>query len=200
MLKCLTCWLTFCLVTASEAPPFWKSKSKVYERIQNREIIVSVTSPDKLLRVSGGGQIQRACSCVVAQTENPKELVASSSYVKNATYDEKSQRLEFTIAAFTREARLQLKLVTVNGPPPRRVNFFMESGPLSGFNGKFSFNEINSSNCEVGISGQYQYDHFPLPKFFLEFGLEVIFQRMALGLRTFVEDRCKEKGPAHEHS
>ena len=42
MLKWLTCLLTFALAQANEVP-FWKAKAKVYERVQNREVIVAVT-------------------------------------------------------------------------------------------------------------------------------------------------------------
>jgi hypothetical protein len=50
------------------------------------------------------------------------------------------------------------------------------------------------------MTGEYSYDHFPVPKFFLEFGVEVIFQKMALRLRRYVEEQYAREGKNREFS
>ena len=208
MLKCLTCWLTFGLAQANaqladpaQALPFWRTKPKVYERIQNREVIVSVTTSDSdsksrphLLHVHGGGQTVATCEFTYAQSLQPQNLTLATSYVTASTYDEKTHHAQLTLAAFSHEAHLEVELEPLPEPEPRRLRFKILSGPLTGFSGEMIFTEIKAQHCEVGISGQYLYDRFPLPKFFIEFGLEVVLQRMASRLRAFVEDRYHEKG------
>jgi hypothetical protein len=48
---------------------------------------------------------------------------------------------------------------------------------------------VGPAKTEIGISGKYRYVHFPIPKLFAEFGIEVILQRMAARIREQLEDR-----------
>ena len=60
---------------------------------------------------------------------------------------------------------------------------------MTGFSGRVALTDLPKNKCEVGFEGDYKYDEFPIPKLFLEFGMEVIFQRIALRMRGYVEDQ-----------
>ena len=70
---------------------------------------------------------------------------------------------------------------------PRHLDFHMLTGPMKDFAWRLDFTSIPSAKCEIGIQGDYSYLRFPIPKIFLEFGLEVLFQRMAARLRSHLE-------------
>jgi hypothetical protein len=195
MLKWLTCLLTFCLAQANE-PPFWKAKPKVYQRIENREIIVSVNAratgtgaPRQALRVEGGGQVAAPYDFVFATTQKYEDLLKSSDYIKSAKYNPETHLLDIEIEAFLHKAQMQIELKARGDVEPKRIEYRVVTGPLAGFAGAFNFVAIGERKTEVGISGDYSYDQFPIPRLFLEFGFEVVFQKMALRLRSYVEDQ-----------
>lgn len=197
MWKWLSCLLTIAAAQATETP-FWRSKEKVYARIRNREIVVSVVQrastpggPRQTLIASGGGQSSAPCDFIFAQSLRPQELAQASDYIKSSTFDPKTSRVDLQIEALGRSAALTVALLPFAEAVPRRLEFEIVKGPMTGFRGALSFTEISAKTCEVGLAAVYGFDQSPLPRSFLEFGLEVIFQRMAARLRAFVEEKNK---------
>src|SRR4051812_37606090 len=85
MLNLLTVLL--CISFAAEAP-FWKAKPKVYDRVQNGEVIVSVTSgagsepsAPKQMRINGGGQVAAPCAFVFESAQKYEEVARLSGYI-----------------------------------------------------------------------------------------------------------------------
>ncbi len=76
--------------------------------------------------------------------------------------------------------------------PLNQIDFEVLDGALRGLRGTFNFTPLGPTKSEVGIQSTFRYDHFSAPKIFLEFGLEVVFQRMAARLRAHVEDQYKK--------
>lgn len=82
----------------------------------------------------------------------------------------------------------------------RKLEFEILKGPMAGMRSRLVMTEVAATTSglnpsgvktEVGIDGEYQYDQFPLPRFFLQFGLEVIFQKMATRMRNEAEAAFK---------
>ena len=206
MWKWLTWVLTLAVAQATEAP-FWRSKEKVYARIRNREIVVSVVHHSAAsgvahnsLVVSGGGQSSSSCAVIFAQALRPQELVEASDYIKSSTFDPASSSVTVKIEALGHAAELTVKLKPFAEAAPRRLEFEIVRGSMSGFHGTLTFTDLNVRACEIGLAANYSYDQAPLPRSFLEFGLEVIFQRMATRLRAFVEgkDKVVSQAPSSE--
>lgn len=200
MLKWLTCWLTFSQVLATEIP-FWKSKEKIYERVQNGEVMLNArseprSSPAKarLLKVHGGAQAQAPCKAVMAQVLKPEQLPKATDYIRKATFDRKKSVLDVSIEALGHKAHLKVSLRPDEKSDPQNLHFVILAGPMHGFVGDLTFTPVSSRKCEVGFVGEFKYDHFPLPQSFLEFGLEVVLKRMAARLRAYVETEWE-----HEH-
>lgn len=197
MLKLLTCWLTFCALQAN-GEPFWKAKEKVYARVQNGEVIVSVSSefaakqtPPNTLTVNGGGQVAAPRDFVFTGAQKYAELMRTSDYVQRVSYDARTHRLELELKMLGYSSRIQVELTARPEPEPQRIEFQIVAGPLAGFRGILSFSKISPAlaapKCEVGMWGEYKYDVFPIPKVFLEFGIEVVFKRLAERLRSHIE-------------
>ena len=184
--------------SAAEPEPFWKAKPKVYERIENREVIVSVTSVSvsgekfkNHLKVEGGGQVRTPRSFLFERAQHYDEL-KRSSYVKQADYDPKTRLLKLKIEAFGHSAAMKVKLSPHPGDERDRIDFSVVEGTLKGLAGQLLFSSISTVKSEVGIHADYQYDRFPIPKLFLEFGMEVVFQKMAVFLRQYVEEQYEQ--------
>lgn len=197
MLKLFSCLLTIYLAQAAE-PPFWKTKAKVFERIQNHEVIVSVTaldnaneSPRFRLKLAGGGHVNAPCDFVYKTAHNYQELSRLSGFVEKSQYDSSTHILDVTISAFFYRSIFKLEIEEPKGPEKELV-FHIISGPMRGLKWSISFADVKSGKCEIDWRGEYKYDQFPIPKLFLEFGLEAIYRHMAERLRSFTEREYKK--------
>lgn len=215
--------LSFCLLTLGMAQghadaPFWKSKEKVYERVQNGDIVVSVSTrevahstPSRQLRVAGGGQVKLPRDFVFATAQKYEDLARASDYIRSAQYDAATHQVALTVEAFGYKAQARVEVHPVVSEEPWRIDYKVIAGPLAGMTGAVSFANLGAKT-EVGLTGEYKYEQFPIPRLFLEFGMEFMLQRMAARLRAFAreefEHRAKldkgpplvEQSPAHESS
>ncbi|MGZ3723646.1 MAG: hypothetical protein ACXVA9_11975 [Bdellovibrionales bacterium] len=192
MLNLLACLLSLSL--AAEVP-FWKSKAKVHERIENGEVIVSVNAKDVSpqvpryeMRVVGGGQVTAPCDFVYKAAQNYEEIALLSGYIKKAHYNAATQMMDFIIDAFFYSSAMSLEIKSHTEPIPK-IDFRLASGPMKGFQWQMTFTDAALRKCEVGIDGNYKYAEFPIRRLFLEYGMQSVFQSMAQRLRGHVEDR-----------
>lgn len=183
-------------VIASAEEPFWRAKDKVYERIQNREVIVSVKSvarnsgPKHLLAIAGGGQVNAPCAFVFEASKDYETLAKESGYIDQAKYDSSTQILDARIAAYGFKTDVGVKILSRDSA----LIYQIVKGPVTGMKGEFQFlPSKNPGRCDVGIVGDYSYDKFPIPELFLKFGMEFMLQRMAGRLRAYSEDLYKKK-------
>lgn len=177
--------------------PFWKSKAKIYDRVQAGEVMVSVSardvSPQKPkweLNVNGGGHVRASCAVVFSEAQNYEETARLTGYVKNPKYDSTTGRMHITISAYTYAREVDLTVTANEGE--RRIEFRMLNGPMRDFWWALKMTDFKPQVCEIALTGGYKYDEFPIPRLFLEFGMEVVFKRMAERLRSHVLDKDKK--------
>ena len=190
---------------ATSGLPFWKAKEKVYARIREREIVVSVKSvatpkaePRRHhLTVAGGGLVEAPPAFVFARARNYEELLKTSGFVRSARFDAEKKQLDFEIGALGYTGRFRVRLDAREEGERRQILWEVLGGAMNGFHGRFDFAKDgqDSRQTEIGITGDFLYDRFPLARVFLEFGMEVVFQRMALRMRADVEHRYRESLP-----
>jgi ribosome-associated toxin RatA of RatAB toxin-antitoxin module len=187
-------FVLLCICSAADAP-FWKSKPKLYDRVQNGEVIVSVTSqneskdsPHKHLRMSGGGIVAAPCEFVFQEAQKYEEIARLSGYIQNPKYDPATHTLEFSVSAFFYTSTMKSRVDAVAEPKPARLDSTLINGPMNGLHYQLVFADLAAKKCEVGMSGDYNYDQFPIHRIFLQFGMEAVFQNMAQRLRSHVED------------
>lgn len=169
--------------------PFWRAKEKVYQRIQNREVIVSVSSHDETagghrLVIRGGGQVNAPCSEVSKSAQNYEPMAKASGYLDDAKFNADTSILEGHIRAYGLKSKLEMKLQTLSP----EIGYEILTGPLKGLTGRFQFFDAGKK-CDVGMTGDFAYEKFPVPQFFLRFGMEVMLQRMAGKIRAFAEEQ-----------
>ena len=179
------------------AEPFWKTKERVYDRVKNGEIIVSVKTLEpkgkiRELVVQGGGHVAAPAAFVLRKAIDFEQMGKMSGYIKSTKWDPAARELEIVVGAFGQEGRLKMSIKIDEQARPRRVDYFIMAGGLQGMTGAFVFDELSALKTEVAFESSYKFEKFPLAKLFLEFGLEVAFQRMAASLRAYVEDEFKK--------
>ncbi len=194
-------WILILVHMAWAGPePFWRSKEKVYDRIKNREVIISVKSVEQdgplknHLKILGGGHVAAPREFVFRQTRNYEAVMRSSSYVRSAQFDPALKHLNFEIGAFGYTGHFKVQIDEFPDSEPQKIGYRVLGGPMDGLKGIFDFRDIGKGRTEVGIDGDFHYDTFPMARLFLEFGMEVVFQRMAINIRSHVEDKFKTIG------
>ena len=185
---------------AGEPAPFWKSKEKVYTRIEQGEVIVAVKREKGLpgkasnrLHIQGGGWTDAPSHFVFSKAMAFDEVAKESGYISSAKYDAATQKLDLEIHAFGYKTKLQLKIKPDGKSEPKTMGYEVLHGPLAGMTGVFTFADMKGKKTEVGIDADFHYDKLSFPTFFVEFGFEVVFQRMAINLRSFVEKEYKKE-------
>lgn len=182
--------------------PFWKAKDKVYERIQNRDIIVSVKEAGTAkppfqhrLEMNGAGRLEIPCAYAFKLSQDVVAIADESGYMEKSRYNRETQILSTRIAAYGLKADVETKIAADNSESSEpNLVFEILKGPMTGLKGQFTFFKVAAKKCDIGLSGDYHYDRFPVPQFFLRFGMEVMFQRMAARLRAYAE-RQYDRGP-----
>jgi hypothetical protein len=174
---------------AAEAP-FWKSKEKVYARIRSGEVIVSVkedtpSGSKHRLVMSGGGWVAAPLAFVRDYSSDYAKVAKACPFVTQAKWSAATKRLSVQISAFGHGAHLVLSVEKLKGEEGH--GFTIVEGPMHGLEMKISFVQADVKHTEAALSGSYDYERFPIPRLFLEFGMEVILRRTAWRLRHQVE-------------
>lgn len=188
------------LIAAVQAEePFWRAKEKVYSKIQNREIIVSVKSetrkdgPKNQLSIKGGGQVDVPCAFAYETSKNYETFAMESGFVEKCKYDSSTQNMDATLSVFGYKSDIGVKILSED----QALKYEMLKGPFKGMKGDFKFLPTgNSKKCDIGLGGDFAYDKFPIPQMFLRFGMEVMLQRMAGRLRSYVEKEYSRRSEA----
>lgn len=181
--------------------PFWKAKPKVYAKIRDENaIIVSVNAAEEkadpkkpnIMRMQGGGIISTPQQFAFDRSRDFSNLKKVSSHVRRADYNAKDQTLDLRTEAFNYTAIMKLKIERVENSSEKAIAFKVIEGHFLGMEGKVSFIEVTPIKSEIGFSAGYRYDKLPFPQFFVEFGLEVVIQKIAALLRTNIENQYQE--------
>lgn len=193
-------WTVFIALSAGAVPsekPFWQTKEKAIERIKDREILVVVKSAPKdqgkLLLAQGGGRVKAPAEFTFQRAQDYEQLPNHTRFIEEAVFNQKAQELTIKVSAFGYRDRFRIKLDVRDKLDPKEVGYEVIEGSLKGFRGLFWFQPLDSKTSEVGLEGRLIYDTIPVPKIFIEFGMEVVMQRLAGKLREYTEGEFKKR-------
>lgn len=177
-----------------EAKPFWR-KPKYFKKLENeRAILVSVRS-DKIedtdrqnLHILGAGLVSRPIEDCYRILKDFGEWKQMSDYIRLSEYDPKTQIFNLHLEAFGYHARLKMRVFfDGKGDQLKALRFLVLEGGFKDMKGLLEFKDHERRKTEISMTVQDEFDKLPLPRFFLEFGLEVVFQKMAERMRSHIE-------------
>ena len=177
--------------------PFWKAKPEVYQKIvEQKRVFVSVTSVDgekgsheKHMKLSGGGQIRAPKDFAVERILDFEKSFQHSDFIKSVQVDSKHHSLFIHAVAYGFSNSMKVNWSQKKeGSGKTLLSFEVQEGIMKGFQWTLSFEKALKNRTDVGVDGDYNYEKFPMPAFFLRFGLEVVFQKLAIQLRSYVEE------------
>lgn len=181
-----------------EAEPWWRRKEKAKMKLQEENrVLVSVvsevssekTSPLHQMRMSGVGWVKAPAAFVSARLREFYRLKDLSDYILESTYTPSQKRLYLHIEAFNYHAHMWMDILLQNGSKEKyQIFFHVVDGTLQGMKGVVQVVELKPDRSELSLTAFYAYDQFPIPKFFLEFGLEIVLKKVAEAMRSMMEE------------
>lgn len=179
----------------AESRPFWKSKPELQRRIrEERAVIVSVKNEEianKMIRfsITGAGMVRRSkefCFHVASQFERLKEV---SDHFKTVKYDTSNKQLFVVTEALGYQARMVMRVLPVVEDWRSELQWEVVWGHFKGMTGLIGFERAEGDQTEMSMSARYEAEELPLPKSLMGFALEVITQKVAERMRSFIEEQ-----------
>ena len=191
-------------IFAQEELPFWQKKTRIYEQmLKKRRIVVSVqkqTSSQKetQYRMVGAGVVAAPMAFVRQEMGQFENLNKVSSHFKKVDHDKKNNQLFLHIEAAGYETRLTMKYKW--GSPNQgqeQMDWQVIQGPFSGMQGHYKLRPLEGEKTEVSTWTLMPKPRVPIPSFLLNFTLEVISEKVAQKMRSYMEQEYK-KSRTHE--
>jgi len=186
-----------------DAPPFWREKPHLFDRIKRRRAIIVSVRSHKLetesgheLRMQGGGMISVPKDFAYEHSKDLEVLKKTGNYVKELNLDKETGRLFLHTAAFRYHAKMHMQVSYKENhdksPEKSVIQFEIVRGTFQGMKGEFNFEEYNGGRTIIGFNSLYNYEELPIPRFFVRFGLEVVIQKMSERIRSVIESEYKK--------
>ncbi len=195
--------------------PFWRAKPKVFEKITNeRQVVVSVNAEKiknpgagdtnkNILRMDGAGLVNTEVEPTYLEAQKYDELKQISDHVIEVKVGPSPQDVFIHTEAYNYHARMTMRVTPAKDKDgSRHLRFQVLEGNFKGMTGEFSFSAYQPTGAlgklvknatVLGFHAEYEYTVLPMPQFFVEFGIEVVLQRVASRMRSFLEEKLTAK-------
>ena len=178
--------------------PFWQRKQKILKRIrERRDIMVNVKSLNgdkklKTLEMQGVGVVNSSIEQSYETAKNFSNLEKVSGHIKKIQFNEAKRQLFMHSEAFNYHAKMWMLVDLDDKEDKKQIRFLVEKGVFKGMRGSITFFTSQISKSRIEFLAVYNYTELPVPRFFVEFGLEVVVQKIAAKMRTFIEEFNRE--------
>lgn len=173
--------------------PFWKSKPVLVEKLRTERVIIVSVKRDDLSNgrirflMTGAGVVKRPKDICFQVSQQYTKLKEVSEHFKTVRYESKSRELLLVIEVLGYQAQMSLRLNPVNEDWRSELQWEVIAGHFTGMTGIIGFEKIEGDRTEMSIDAKYEAAEFPLPRILMGFALEVVIQKVAEKMRTFIE-------------
>ncbi|MCB0407446.1 MAG: hypothetical protein KDD34_04520 [Bdellovibrionales bacterium] len=177
--------------------PFWSKKEETYEKmLKERSIFVSVkTVKNPHPQFKGAEQLQILGAGIVNKHRGRSFQVLKQfdkwseihEVIVQSTWTPETHRLFLHMKAFNYMAKMIMKVEVKTEKDMDTIYMHVQEGAFKGMRVAFRLKDAKSRKTEISMTAQYEFDKLPMPRFFIEFGLEVIFQKIAEKTRSHIE-------------
>lgn len=185
-------------VSAQEEWPFWRQKPGLYKKIlENRKVVVSVdmeaSGRERRIRITGVGVVNVPLYFALEQVMNFEDLPKASSYFQKVVHRKEKKEVYFHIQALGTQVRFVERYKWGKRTSERaQMDWLVTWGAIKGMTGHYGFREVAPGKTEVVIWAHLKKFDIPLPEFLINFTLEVIAEKTAQKMRTFMEENYRQ--------
>lgn len=196
----LGCSLFSSVVMAQEELPFWHQKPNLFKKMkEERKIVVSVTTESvgkgTKIKMLGAGIVNVPLYFAKDQVMHFEKLPEISSYFKKVVHKKDKKEVYFHIQALGLQMRfLQKYQWGHESLKSAQMDWKVTWGLLKGMVGHYKFRYVGATQTEVIIWSTLTKSDIPIPQFLVNFTLEVIAEKVAQKMRTFMEESFRQSG------
>lgn len=180
--------------------PFWKQKESVIRKMRDeRAIVVSVNqetiskNPKKVrFTMQGAGWVRRPKETCFRLAQEYPRLKEVSDHFREVNYSRAKNELFVITEALGYQARMLMKVQPVSEDWRSEIQWEVIWGHFKGMKGVIGFEDASRGQAEVSLTSVYEAEELPLPKILMGFALEVITQKVAEKMRTFLEENSPQ--------
>lgn len=201
----MTLWFTIfftILILGDTAPlpelePYWRSRPTLYEKVKNqRKVLVSVKSEQKSLqkwvRIQGVGVAHVPQAFARQSMTDFERLTEISDHFDRVVHKPDQKTVDILASALGYQTRLVLQYRWAQRDNRQVMSWEAVAGPFKGMVGSFELLSVDQQKTEIVLNSRFQSHHIPIPAFLLNFTLEVIAEKVAQKMRTFMEDKYRK--------
>lgn len=183
---------------AQEELPFWHQKPDLLKKMQEeRKIVVSVSTESvgkgTKIKMLGAGMVNVPLYYAKEQVMNFEKLPEISSYFQKVVHKKDKQEVYFHIKALGMQMRfLQKYQWGTKNLKMAQLDWKVTWGLLKGMVGHYKFRYVTSTKTEIIIWSSLTKSDIPIPQFLMNFTLEVIAEKVAQKMRSFMEDSFRQ--------
>lgn len=188
-------------VVAPEAEPFWKRKEKIYQRVKSeRMVAVKVTAiadeskgkDFRRMKMLGAGHSHVPTRFAFDQACAFDKLPKMSSYIRHVSHHKEIGQVAMHSQAFGYKAFMRMQVDPQWQGEKGRIGVRVIEGTFEGMTATLLLEPLDPTHTEISLTAQYDYEKLPIPAFFVEFGLEVVVQKVAERMRAFAEQEYQD--------
>ncbi|MCB0378404.1 MAG: hypothetical protein KDD33_07925 [Bdellovibrionales bacterium] len=182
-----------------EELPFWRQKKGLFQSIRNeRKVVVSVKEESvqgqQRFRMVGVGAVNAPLEFCVERVKDYEKLTSLSSAFKKVTHNPQKKQIYMVLEALGYQARLLLEYKWRKiDDKKQQMDWRVIWGPFKGMVGHYQFQDLSRGQTEVSLWSTFSAVKLPVPDFLLKFTLEVIAEKVAKKMRSFIEDNYRKQ-------
>lgn len=175
--------------------PFFKRNTSVVQKIrEERAIVVSVKREDlsdDLMRFTmlGAGHVSRPMDFCFRLGQQYHRLLKISDHFKTVSADAATNQVFIVTEALGYQARMLLQVAPVSEDWRSEIQWKVVWGHFKGMTGVIGFEKLPGDKTEVSVNAKYEAKELPVPKILMGFALEVITQKVAEKMRSYLESQ-----------
>jgi hypothetical protein len=184
--------------------PFWRRKAEVARKMrEERAVVVSVKAADVAqpagfvsFSISGAGVVARKKETAFRLAQDYSRLREVSDHFRVVNWNSRDSQLFVVTEALGYEARMLMDVRAIDADWRSEIQWEVIGGHFKGMTGVFGFETLPNGNTEVSIQSIYKAKELPLPRALVGFALEVVTQKVAEKMRTFLESKNPSSQPS----
>lgn len=175
--------------------PFWEKKSYKLNHTNFPKVSVrSIKQPiDHRLIMNGVVNIKVPSGYFWKELQNLENFQKASSHITSIKHDQGQKFAVMQFSAYGYYTRESMRVSYTEDEKYYYINFLVKLGFFKGANAQMKLLKKTQRNTDVSVQVIYNYKQWPVPKLFLEFGIEVVLQKMASTVKTFLQDKYKKE-------
>ena len=179
----------------ARAEPFWTKPDVRKRMIDDRAVIFSVKtgkSPGgkSTFAVRGAGIVAAPRAFAFRAAQRYERLKEISDRFREVKWDEPTKTLFLAAEALGYQARMILKVDAAKAADRDELKWETTWGRLKGMKGAIGFADVESAGkekTEIDFASDFSADELPLPRGAMGFALEIVAQKVAERMRSYIE-------------